>query len=454
MPTNDFLPFAADPSANVITQGAWSALTARTNGFSAGLAQSNQLNKVWRQSSAMASVLGQAIVDIGNLDALDDGNVTALLNGLKTAIRSGKLNYFSAPTGTANALVITPAPAVAALADIAGTALAIKTGGSANSGAMTLQVNALAATPVTWPDGTAIAAGDVPAGSLIVVRHDGSAFRMLLGLSPTQVRGLVPQTNLLINGDFQINQRAFAGGALASGIYGYDRWKADGSSNLSVSSYTLNITSGGIHQVIEPALWGYSSFADIDMTVSVESPSQAVAVSLGSASATIPAGSGRQSATLHTGVGDSGNLSLKLSRSGGGAVSFGRVKLEVGTKATPWQARTSWQEMLLAYRYFWKFIAPYLDARLGDAGSLQDSGLFTINLYMPVEMRVTPTVTWASLSRKVSSNVALSTLSSVALHKHSLALAFTSAAISPGVVYPASLVSAAAGAHLTLDSEL
>ena len=69
-------------------------------------------------------------------------------------------------------------------------------------------------------------------------------------------------------------------------------------------------------------------------------------------------------------------------------------------------------------------------------------------------MRATPTVTWANLSRKVSSNSPLLSLSSIALHKHSLALAFTSAALSPGTVYPSSLVSAVAGAHLTLDSEL
>jgi hypothetical protein len=452
MPTNDFLPFAADPAANVITQGAWSALPARINGFASGLAQSSQVNKVWRQASAMASVLGQAIVDIGNLDALDDGNVTALLNGLKTAIRSGKLNYFSAPTGTANALVITPAPAVAALADIAGTALAIKTGGSANSGAMTLQVNALAATPVTWPDGTAIAAGDVPAGSLIVVRHDGSAFRMLLGLSPTQVRGLVPQTNLLINGDFQINQRAFAGGALASGIYGYDRWKADGSSNLSVSSYTLNITSGGIHQVIEPALWGFASLADMDLTISVDSPNQIVAVSLGTASGTIPAGSGRQSVTLHTGVGDSGNLSLKLGRSGGGAISFGRVKIEVGARATPWVARDAGSEIRLAERYYKTWRPGAVGGRLA-VGLVTDAGLAQFNLPLAAELRAGPTVTYQNLNREGGSVVTLSSLYSSAVYRNVLSIAFNSATTSGGP-FVVGLVAGNTNTHLTLDAEL
>jgi hypothetical protein len=60
--------------------------------------------------------------------------------------------------------------------------------------------------------------------------------------------------NLIINGDFRVNQRAFAGGAIASGAYFYDRWKdvAAGSS-VTVSARTATIASGAISQVIEGA---------------------------------------------------------------------------------------------------------------------------------------------------------------------------------------------------------
>lgn len=51
--------------------------------------------------------------------------------------------------------------------------------------------------------------------------------------------------NLLINGDFAINQRSFAGGALAAGVYGYDRWKAGtGGCNVTLSGSVLTHTSG------------------------------------------------------------------------------------------------------------------------------------------------------------------------------------------------------------------
>jgi hypothetical protein len=39
--------------------------------------------------------------------------------------------------------------------------------------------------------------------------------------------GTVFNPNLLINGDFSVNQDSFAGGQPAAGVYGYDMWKGD-----------------------------------------------------------------------------------------------------------------------------------------------------------------------------------------------------------------------------------
>ncbi|SDI53894.1 hypothetical protein [Pseudomonas panipatensis] len=89
MANNDFLPFAGGAGSNVLTQSAYAALAARTAGFSAGTAQSAQLNKVWRQSSIMAAVLAQLIVDKTGLDAVDDGTTATLLANLKSALSIG-----------------------------------------------------------------------------------------------------------------------------------------------------------------------------------------------------------------------------------------------------------------------------------------------------------------------------------------------------------------------------
>ncbi|QLL11691.1 gp53-like domain-containing protein [Pseudomonas chlororaphis] len=69
-----------------MSQSDYAALTARSNGFSAGTAASIQLNKVWRQASIMAAMIGQFIVDNNGTDAIDDGTITTLLNSFKQGL--------------------------------------------------------------------------------------------------------------------------------------------------------------------------------------------------------------------------------------------------------------------------------------------------------------------------------------------------------------------------------
>jgi hypothetical protein len=206
--------------------------------------------------------------------------------------------------------------------------------------------------------------------------------------------------NLLVNGDFQINQRAFAGGALSAGVYGFDRWKAaTGGANCTLSGFVLTLASGELTQVIEPALFGFASFASSTFVVSVDTPSQDLTVTFGTATATIAAGSGRRSATLTTGAGDTGNLSFKIKRASGSGVTFGRIKLEVGTFPTIWRSRTRQAEMALCNRYYQKYV------RGADGSSL--NGFFAVAIWsgaasgllpLAVPMRTAPTLTTSALA--------------------------------------------------------
>lgn len=86
--TNEFLAIAGSGGANVITQAEYAALTAvLDDGFSAGIARSNQVNKVLRQTTAMASMLGEFIKAYG-WTAADDGNIAGLLANFEAAIAS------------------------------------------------------------------------------------------------------------------------------------------------------------------------------------------------------------------------------------------------------------------------------------------------------------------------------------------------------------------------------
>jgi len=88
---SDILPFATGGGANVIDQATYAALTTLlANGFSAGIAESAKLNKVWRQSSFMAAGLAGLASDYGQ-NIVDDGNMTALKAALD-AFLTAKVN--------------------------------------------------------------------------------------------------------------------------------------------------------------------------------------------------------------------------------------------------------------------------------------------------------------------------------------------------------------------------
>lgn len=92
--TNDFLPFAADPAANVEPQATYAADTQRTLGQQPGVARSAINNKAIRQATAIAAALAQYLVNITGLNASDDGNQAELLTLLSTGLTTG-LNVVS-----------------------------------------------------------------------------------------------------------------------------------------------------------------------------------------------------------------------------------------------------------------------------------------------------------------------------------------------------------------------
>jgi hypothetical protein len=185
----------------------------------------------------------------------------------------------------------------------------------------------------------------------------------------------------------QINQRGFAGGALAAGAYGFDRWKAGaGGADLTLAGFSVTLATGTIVQPVEPAAWGLSSLAGVPLTLSVEDASGGdLVVGIGSRSGTITAGAGRRSVMLTPAAGDSGILAVSLAPAAG-AVSFARVKLERGPVASHWSARPLAVEQALCRRYHWRPEGTALiDAYQAAAATVRQT------LPLPVPMRATPT---------------------------------------------------------------
>lgn len=85
---NDFLQFANGGGANVLSQAAYAALAAVANGYSSGLAASDQCNKTWRQSATMANIIAQLIIQETAQPVIDDGSTATILANLTSAINT------------------------------------------------------------------------------------------------------------------------------------------------------------------------------------------------------------------------------------------------------------------------------------------------------------------------------------------------------------------------------
>lgn len=99
---------------------------------------------------------------------------------------------YGVDSGSANALVITLSLAPVSLASIVGSPIRILKTGTANTGAVTLNVNALGARPVTMPGGAALNSGVLPASALFTLIYDGSEFQLQGGF-------LTPRTGELFS---------------------------------------------------------------------------------------------------------------------------------------------------------------------------------------------------------------------------------------------------------------
>ncbi len=169
MPTNDFLPFGTAVGANVMTQANYLALTARSNGFSAGTAASAQLNKAWRQSSIIASMLAQFIADQSGQNAIDDGTTATLEANLLIAIRAaGRQTTVLTDTGAVNTYAAANTPALAALPTTSGYSQRVNIA-NANTGAATYAPDGLAPKPIYGLALQPLQGGELPAGIAVMM---------------------------------------------------------------------------------------------------------------------------------------------------------------------------------------------------------------------------------------------------------------------------------------------
>lgn len=183
--------------------------------------------------------------------------------------------------------------------------------------------------------------------------------------------------NKIINGDFRVNQRAYASGAVTvTNQYTLDRWKVGGAGGITFSAangkVTVTIPAGQtLKQVIEG--------------VNIQSGDYVLSwggTSLGKINGGDYGASGSVKATL---VGGS-DVTIEFSS---GTIEY--VQLERGVIPTPFEHRQYTLEVMLCQRYYFRRRVQFTGAMPTVGNSVQ------MPFILPVEMRAQPTMTWNQL---------------------------------------------------------
>lgn len=217
----------------------------------------------------------------------------------------------------------------------------------------------------------------IPDGGTIGSTSDTDAISISSSGAVTLSSDFVPATplshrNLIINGDFRINQRGATSRTQTSSAYNYDRWYWDGTylyqgiedKNVRNGTFTLSWTDSG---------------SDISAHYVISTD-------------TTP-NNGPDSGLTYTSVSNGGQITVNETteyskhlwiRFGGTVANLSKVQLEEGSTATPFEHRSYADELQRCLRYYQTFELNIEDHASGSAQYQNASVVY------PVEMRVNP----------------------------------------------------------------
>jgi hypothetical protein len=192
--------------------------------------------------------------------------------------------------------------------------------------------------------------------------------------------------NRIINGNFEINQRGYASGTnLASGTYGFDRWKS-GYTNTAltftdgVQATTVTIsTSGVLQQIVERLNMPAGTY-----TLSWTGTATGRVYNSGGSA---PSYAASPVIVTLDGLAD---VVVEFTASGS-TKTLGLVQLEAGSVFSPFEYRQRADELDLCYRYY--YARPYFMSPCTSGGF---SNSYTIFQAFPTEMRRVPDMEYFS----------------------------------------------------------
>jgi len=220
------------------------------------------------------------------------------------------------------------------------------------------------------------------------VVHANQSGHRLVVLGRAGGLGLLSGRNLIINGDFRINQRdAVSGTSLGIGDYFFDRWHSTtGAATVTWTAapqgQPVNIPSGnGIAQIVERVNMPAGTY-----TLSWEGDSPARLYNRGEAEPLA------QPSPLTVELDGTDDVKIQFSLG-----SLFNVKLERGAVPTPYASRLYGEELALCQRFFWRSSTPPFGVFALGVFRTSDYKLFAPFDY-PTTMRAVPTLTYSSLT--------------------------------------------------------
>lgn len=197
---NKILPFGLGSGSNVVDDATWTAATERSTGFQAGVAPSSKVNKSLRQSSVIAAMVAQFIVDQANVNVNDDGDLDTLETNLGLAINAAvaaaiqnQLGNYAVDTGSADALVVT-LPTIPSSHVNARPIRFLKSAAANATTTPTINVNGIGPKTLVKSDGAALAIGDLKASTRYEIFYDGTNYRVYGGSLASDVATQAPKT--------------------------------------------------------------------------------------------------------------------------------------------------------------------------------------------------------------------------------------------------------------------
>jgi len=358
-------------TSNTLTLG--TGLTGTSFNGSAAVTTNLANTAVVAASYGSASVVGNFTVDAqGRLTAASNSTISIPASAINSAIPN---------SGLANSSVT-----------VNGTSINLGGSGTVTANAATLTGTTLNATVTassltSLGNLTSLVAATINAGAsanLTLQSNGVTGITLDQNQNATVVGNVIMASsfkrNILINGNFLVNQRAYVSGtATASGTYMHDRWK----STTTNSNYTftqgtpdttITIAAGTIAQVVE-----YVNVAGGVYTLSWTGTATArIAINNGSTS-------GAYAASPITTSSATAGQQITVEFSTG---TCGLVQLEPGTKATPYERQIYSDQLLQCQRYFQQ---PTAWTGMGDS----ITGISAVVMLSP-PMRAAPTMTGIS----------------------------------------------------------